>query len=381
MPRVAEMARTIWAQTTPQLVRLPAAADQFAESRAEHRELLEALRVGAPRRARSAAERHARLAAARFAVSLGPREDDKLVHRALLYDRDDAFLASTVPLIQDGLEAGEQVLVVTTSRNTELLVRALGRPADGIEFRDANDWYLLPSHTLLSYERYVEQATSRRVRIVGEVAWNGESRIPMTEWIRYEAALNVAFAVQPLTIVCPYDMRELPQEILAEARRTHPELCNGDGTRRSPEFTEAGQLARELDRETFAAPAAPTGELPIRGNLPEVRDFVLKQARRAGLSGKSVQDIFLAVQEIAGAVITHGGDHGGIRAWIAEGALVFEIRDDATGVGDPLFGQLASDPAMLLEPRGLWLARLLCDLVEVRSGARGLVMRLHIALR
>ena len=108
--------------------------------------------------------------------------------------------------------------MVTTSRNAELPARAVGRQVDGVEFRDANDWYLLPSHTLLSYERYVEQTTSRRVRIVGEVAWNGESGIPMTEWSRYEAALNVAFAVQPATIFCPYDMRELPEEILTEAR-------------------------------------------------------------------------------------------------------------------------------------------------------------------
>ena len=96
---------------------------------------------------------------------------------------------------------------------------------------------------------------------------------------------------------------------------------------------------------------------------------------RAGLSGRSVQDIFLAVQEVAGSVIARDTEQGGIRSWIADGGLVFEVRDDAAGIGDPLFGQLASDPAMLLEPRGLWMARLLCDLVEVRTGENLLFVR------
>lgn len=237
----------------------------------------------------------------------------------------------------------------------------------------------LPSHTLLGYERYIEMAESPRVRIIGEVSWSGESPAPMSEWVRYESALNVAFAHQPATIMCPYDSRELPEDIVADARRTHPELCEGLEVSPSPEFTDTGELMRELDRQGFPPPPAPASELPIQGNLPAVRGFILQQAKRAGVSGKSLQDIFLAVQEVAGAVITHGSERGAIRAWIADSSLVFEVRDDAPGLGDPLSGQLPSDPAMLLEPRGLWMARLLCDLVEVRLGDRGLVVRLNVS--
>jgi anti-sigma regulatory factor (Ser/Thr protein kinase) len=380
MPRLEDAAQTMWAQMRPQLARLAADAEQLRESQAEHRELYEALRRRAPRRARAAAERHARLSAARLSVGLEPRLADQLVHRALIYDRDEAFLATTVPFVKQGLGAGDQVLAVTTWRNAELLVRALGRQADRVEFRDANDWYLLPSHTLLSYERYIEMADSERVSIIGEVAWSGDSLAPTGEWIRYESALNVAFALQPASFVCPYDARELPEEIVADARRTHPELCTGDEASPNQEFVDSSALVRQLDGEALPPPSGPTSELPVRGNLPEARGFILQQAKRAGVSGKSLHDIFLAVQEVAGAVIAHGAERGGIRAWVADGTLVFEVRDDSPGVGDPLIGQLASDPAMLLEPRGLWMARLLCDLVEVRSGERGLVIRLHVAI-
>jgi DNA-binding GntR family transcriptional regulator len=379
LPRLVEAARMVWSQMRPQLARLQLPGTLLEPSQVEHTELYETLRRRAPRQARTAAERHARLSAVRLSVGLDPEVANQLVHRALIYDRDEGFLAATVPFVQQGLGAGDQVLAVTTWRNAELLARSLGRRADEVEFRDANDLYQLPSHTLLGYERYIEMAESPRVRIIGEVAWSGESSAPMSEWVRYESALNVAFAHQPATIMCPYDSRELPEDIVADARRTHPELCEGLEVSPSPEFTDTGELMRELDRQGFPPPPAPASELPIQGNLPAVRGFILQQAKRAGVSGKSLQDIFLAVQEVAGAVITHGSERGAIRAWIADSSLVFEVRDDAPGLGDPLSGQLPSDPAMLLEPRGLWMARLLCDLVEVRLGDRGLVVRLNVS--
>jgi DNA-binding GntR family transcriptional regulator len=381
MPRLAEATRTMWAQIRSQLTRLDTSEEQIEASRAEHRELYEALRSRAPGRARRAAERHARLSAARFSVGLDPWAATQLCHGAAVYDGDKAYLAATVPFVKLGLDAGEQVLAVTTVRNAELLARALGPQAGEVEFRDADEWYLVPSHTLLSYERYIQQAESERVRILGEVAWGGESLAPVSEWIRYEAALNSAFALQPATILCSYDARALPAEIVDGARRTHPTLFDGDVPASNADYTDPDELIRDLDREGFPPPAAPTDALPIQGNLRDVRTFVLTLAKRAGVSGRPLQGLFLAVQQVTGAVMTNGAGRGSIRAWIDEGSLVFEVRDDAPGVGNPLVGQFASDPGMLLEPRGLWLARLLCDLVEVRASDRGLVIRLHAALR
>jgi hypothetical protein len=42
--------------------------------------------------------------------------------------------------------------------------------------------------------------------------------------------------------------------------------------------------------------------------------------------------------------------------------------------------QLAPDLAGRERTGGLWTARLLSDLVEVRSGSTGLVVRLHLAV-
>ena len=57
--------------------------------------------------------------------------------------------------------------------------------------------------------------------------------------------------------------------------------------------------------------------------------------------------------------------------------MVCEIADRGT-IDDPLVGRQAPDTEQL-GGRGLWLAHQLCDLVELRSGPDGTVLRLHMA--
>ena len=380
MPRLFEKLRGVWAQLRYQLTRLTVSDLQLRDSTIEHRELLEALRRGSERRARGAAERHARRAADRFLSGLKHRTADQLSHRALIYHSMDEFLASTVPFIEQGLGAGERVLAVTTPDNAETLGRVLGPRAGEVEFRDSHEWYLLPSHTLLSYERYLEAADRSRVRVIGEVAWDGDLIAPMNEWTRYESIINRVFAQEPVSFICPYDARTLPEPIVAGARRTHPELCIGADAAPSDDYVDVMDLVRQLDRAGFKKPPADAAKRPITRDLREVRGFILDQARAAGVSGKTLQDTFLAVQEVAANVFVNGNGHATMRSWIDGRELVYEITDPGAGLGDPLAGRLRSDRTDLSELTGLWLARLLCDLVEVRIRDRGLVVRLHVAL-
>jgi DNA-binding GntR family transcriptional regulator len=376
MPRLNEFARGVWTPLGHQLARLPISDAQVRESAAEHRELYEALVRHAPPRARAAAERHVRLAAARFAAELERPAPDQLEHRALIYRDEADFLAATEPFVREGLAAGERVLAVTTPHNVEMLGRALGPQATEVEFRDSAEWYVLPSHTLLAYERYVEASDRPRVRVIGEVTANGRAA-PVSEWIRYESIINVAFALQPVTFMCPYDTRALPERIVADARRTHPQLCHGAAISTSDDYTDPTTLLRERAAEAFPEPpTGPVRELSVDHDLRAVRAFVLDEARHAGVTGKALQDTFLAVEEIAAGVVGPGT----LRAWAHDDHLLFELRDDGIGIGDPLLGQLPTDPAGTFEPRGLWMARLLCDLVEVRTSDRGLIVRLHISL-
>jgi GntR family transcriptional regulator, rspAB operon transcriptional repressor len=378
MPRLVDAIAGNWAQLRYHLARLPIADAQLRESILEHRELYEALRRKAPQRARAAAQRHADLSAARLVAPAQRGGPSGLVHRALIYAGEGDFLAATVPFVQEGLDEDERVLAVTTMHNAELLARALGQQAGGVEFRDSNEWYQLPSHTLLSYERYLQYADRNRVRIIGEVSWNGGGRAAIDEWTRYESVLNVAFALEPVSILCPYDAAALPARVIADARRTHRELCTGRQAVPSPEFTEVSVLTRELDREALVEPEAPTAEHSVTPDLRGTRGFILEQAHRAGVSGKALQDTFLAVQDAAASVSGDGG--GSIRAWVQDGELIYEVRGDSAGIDDPFIAPV-SGLALMSDPRGLWMARLLCDLVEARVHDGELVVRLHTTLK
>jgi DNA-binding GntR family transcriptional regulator/anti-sigma regulatory factor (Ser/Thr protein kinase) len=377
MPHLVQAARSVWSALRYQLARLPVGPEHPHDDGPEHREIHEALRRRAPQRARAAAERHVSLSGARRVSALRPRGG--FSHGAAIYAAEEEYLAVAAPFVEQGIKDDERVLAVTPRRNFDLLTGVLGRRATEVEFHDAGDWYQHPSHTLLAYERYIRYADRDRVRILAEPVWDGLSSAAMTEWTRYESIVNVEFALSPVAFLCPYDARALPDAILAGARRTHPELHSAGAVSRSAAFTDARTLSGELDRVGLGEPEGPVTEHPVTHDLRGVREFAIEQAHRAGVPPKRLLDALLSVQELAGNVVAHGPGTGTVRSWISDGELIYEVRDDGPGLADPLTGHLTVDPGVRGEPRGLWIARLLCDLVEVRSGGGGLVVRLHVA--
>jgi anti-sigma regulatory factor (Ser/Thr protein kinase) len=88
--------------------------------------------------------------------------------------------------------------------------------------------------------------------------------------------------------------------------------------------------------------------------------------------------VYLAVNELASNSIRHAGGEGRIRCWREPDRIVCEVRDSGR-IEDPLAGRgLPSDD--LACGRGLWLVNQLCDLVQLRSLASGVAVRLHMRL-
>ena len=100
---------------------------------------------------------------------------------------------------------------------------------------------------------------------------------------------------------------------------------------------------------------------------------------RHGLAGVPASDFVSAVNEIATNSVRHGGGAGHLRLWSEDRTLVCEVADRGT-IDDPLVGRRRPDPR---RPGGFghWIANQLCDLVQVRSSARGTVVRLHASAR
>ncbi|MFF3444269.1 anti-sigma factor RsbA family regulatory protein [Streptosporangium sp. NPDC002721] len=304
----------------------------------------------------------------------------ELIHQALIYDTDRAFLSATTAFCLDGLARDDRVLAVTTEANIELLRAGLGGVADRVEFVDAREWYDAPGRTLAAYDAYVNthSPAHRRIRVIGEPVWHGRDERQEAEWTRYEAMLNVAFAGSPAWIVCPYDTRTLPGRVVADARRTHPDLLVGGDSRASPEYGDPAAFTHSADRRPLPPPPAGTAAtVRFDADLSLMRRWVSAWAVTAGLPDGQIDKLLLAVNEVATNAVEHGGGHGEIRLWTDGPAVGCDVTDPGH-MDTPFPGYLPPDPT---GPRGhgMWVVRQVCDLVEIRAGRPGTQVRLHLS--
>jgi anti-sigma regulatory factor (Ser/Thr protein kinase) len=132
--------------------------------------------------------------------------------------------------------------------------------------------------------------------------------------------------------------------------------------------------AEEMFGTPLPEPAAPVGRTDFgAGDLAALRARVRGCAREVGLGEDRTADLVLAVTELATNSVRHGGGGGRLRTWRESDALVVEVTDGGQ-VSDPLAGRRT--PSLTEEGgRGLWLPNHLCDLVQLRSGPDGTVVR------
>jgi anti-sigma regulatory factor (Ser/Thr protein kinase) len=112
--------------------------------------------------------------------------------------------------------------------------------------------------------------------------------------------------------------------------------------------------------------------------LGSVRRLVSSYAEGCSLGEARMRNLVLAVNELATNSVRHGGGTGTLRMWREVDALVCEV-EDAGHIADPLAGRVPPTPDQP-SGRGLWVVNRLADLVEMRSGPNGTVVRVHMRL-
>lgn len=130
-------------------------------------------------------------------------------------------------------------------------------------------------------------------------------------------------------------------------------------------------------RPTAAAEAALV--CTTREDLRRLRAVVAARATAAGLPPARARDLVLAAHEVAANAHLHGGGSATLTTWTADGCFLCEVADRGDGIADPQAGTVPPPPTQV-GGRGLWLARQLCDQVQVRTGAGGTVVRLRLSL-
>ncbi len=296
-----------------------------------------------------------------------------LVHDAFIYDSDTEFVDWIGPFILDGMERGDDVMVVTGPKNSALLRDALGKTEGDVRFIDSAEWYQLPAQTIAGYQTVMDRAFatgSSRLRVVGEIEF-GSTEIDNAEWTRYESVLNTAFASRSAWIVCPYDTRRLPTHVVEDARFTHQNKIQ-HGLRQSSDRFDPAAYATSLPLPTNGRLI---DELEVDGYLRPVRDFVERVANQAGFLRDRIEDLRIVVNEVATNAILHGQPPVRVRAWVDHPTIVFEVTDSGSGPTNLLQGFLPADPDQL-GGMGLWLARQLSDRLEIATSADGASVRI-----
>jgi anti-sigma regulatory factor (Ser/Thr protein kinase) len=299
------------------------------------------------------------------------------VHQALIYRSDREFMDVALPFVEQGISTGEPILVAVQERNVENLRSALGGSPQGLSLFSVEQWYETSAKTRDKFERWVaNHADAGRVRLIGEPPWAVGHEAQIRDWARHESVLNVAFAEYPLSFICTYDARVLPDEVIAHARSTHPEIVDVGGVSESGSYQDPFEFCSQLN----AAVERPRGEPETKAlfsvtDLPAIRRLVASTARSVGLTPSRADELVLAVNEIATNALVHGRPPATLRIWSGGEGLVCEVSDEGDGIRDVLAGQLtpAADAA---GGRGLWITRMLCDAVEVRNGS-GCTVSMH----
>ena len=310
-----------------------------------------------------------------------------LVHEALFYLDADEYVAGIEAFLREGRELAEPALVAVPNTHLDVLHSALGPDLPGVRFMDMaqagrNPGRIIP--TVLY--AFAQEHSAGRVRIVGEPSWAGRTPAEYRAALQHEALINIALADQKATILCPYDRHALDAVALADARRTHPILVEGDLQRKvSADYTDPRAVADESCRVLPEPPEWWGDMLVFSGpsDLRAIRQFVAGLARRAGLPAARVSDLCLAGSEVATNTLTHTGEPGILSIWQDSDTdcLVCEISDSGQ-LPDRLVGRIPP-PRSEAHGRGLLLVNTLCDLVEMPTGQIGVgtTLRLHMQLR
>jgi anti-sigma regulatory factor (Ser/Thr protein kinase) len=307
-------------------------------------------------------------------------------HVGAVVDSPSAVVQALVPFVDEGLRAGDLVVLTTPADTAAGILDVLGERAGPVETDQRIALVgLRPPDAFGLTRKYLERAAaggSGRLRIGAHVQ-RTDDPLEWREGERYEAAANVVLADAPLSALCVYDRSTLPPALLAGVERTHPLLLTDGVTGANAGYLDPRVFVRRLPlprepvesgRPVFAVDDVPT--LPgLRHALGAVlAEHVADEEQRG--------DMHLAVSEVAANAFRHGIRPVSARVWADATRMVCTITDRGHVFDDPIAGYVpAHGPDLSRGGMGLWLARKLWDVVDLVAGDHGFTVRLSTRLR
>jgi anti-sigma regulatory factor (Ser/Thr protein kinase) len=300
-------------------------------------------------------------------------------HEAGFYGSDAEFRALIVPFAEEGIAAGEPVIIGYDDRKSGLVRSWLTDPS-AVEFIGDKGLYATPAGAIATYRRLFESHVAlgaRQIRIAGDVPHPGNGG-RFEGWDRYESAINTVWQDFPVWGRCLYDITTTSAAVLDVVERTHPRIVSPSGARRASrryqDVLAFEGLAYAPDPLEDALPAAELVNRPAA----EARR-ALTQAAHRRVPPAALQDLLIGVTEAVTNAQRHGRPPVTVRIWAAPGRIVVTVRDTGHGPADPLAG-LVPAPGSTPDRRlgmGLWVMHQLDLDVALRSGGGGFTVRLR----
>jgi anti-sigma regulatory factor (Ser/Thr protein kinase) len=306
--------------------------------------------------------------------------DARLDHDALLYGSNEQLVTTMAPFLREGVALGHATVAVTSPDKLVLLRDALGADASKVRYIEAADWYVRPAAVLAEYDAVVRELVdggAPLVRCVAELAF-GSTAAEHTSWTRYEAIVNRAFERLPMWVVCLYDTRALPGQLVDAARRTHPTLWEAGQRRPSARYLDPALLLREIPEPALPVPGEPSMRLRVDRDSNGWRHPVAAAIEELGLAAGRAEEFLIAVGEVVANAMQHGDGTARLTLWESRDAVVCEVHNDGRDVDDPFAGYLPPGSDGTDEATGLWIARQLSDALAIDSGADGTSVRLAV---
>lgn len=305
--------------------------------------------------------------------------ENHMQHRALVYRDSTRFIDAVTAFVRNGLDKGDRVLIAVPTDKRAALEDALGDAAGSVEWADAHTRSGSLFREVIDFLALPDGPEAAHVRIVSEQPLQQRSEAERRAHMRYEAAANVAYEPFAVSVLCPFDASQLPDEAIRDVLSTHPDVIAHDQAHASTAFVDPREFIRLHSQVRPPPPGAPNLLLEDVKDLAGARSLVADRAAAAGLGAERIEDLQVAVSEAATNALLHGAPPCCLWLYEEEQMLVCHVRDGGDGLADPLAGYLP--PERHAEGgRGLWITHQICDVVETSANDTGSHVYLGVRL-
>lgn len=294
-------------------------------------------------------------------------------HCGVFVDDADELRDVLDPLVRDSADHG-RVVVAATSPVAEA---ARSCRSVGVTVADRAEVYDAPGRALATLRRTAQDKPGVRTTFVGEPPLPTHDPVELHEWHRWESVLAHALTGTGMRVVCVHNTATLPTSAHRPARRTHPTLLTRNGPQPNPGYE--GPVTTNATDVSGTGPHQPVRALDIRSDLATIRAGAAEAAAELGLPADRVEDLTVAANELTANVLEHGAGKGTVSLYRTGPRLVCDVFDESGGLTDPLAGYRAAETGST-SGYGLWIARQVCDFLEVSGGTHGSRVRAHFRL-